>query len=158
MNGKVLIGVGSEDRGDDAAGLRIVRALRDMVPRSVEVVEAPGEGARIMEAWQGFHFTRVFDAVSSGAPPGTIVKLDPRKDPFPAAFFRSSSHTFGLAEAVELARSLGALPPSLMIYGVEGKDYGLGRGLSAEVSAAVDEIVEMVKKEMLSSPSMGDDG
>lgn len=158
MSGKVLIGVGAEDRGDDAAGLAIVRALKDVVPGSVEVVEAPGEGTWIMEAWQGFHSAFVFDAVSSGAEPGTIIRLNPREGPFPAVFFRASSHAFGLAEAVELARSLGALPPSLVIYGVEGTNYGLGRGLSAPVAAAVDEVVGTVRNEILSSPPTGGDG
>jgi hydrogenase maturation protease len=50
----------------------------------------------------------------------------------------------GVAETVELARSLGRLPTRLLIYGIEGAKVGLGAGLSREVERAVDLLVEEI--------------
>ena len=76
------------------------------------------------------------DAVSSGAPPGTVHSFDASAEPLPAVLFgASSTHALGLAEAVELARSLGRLPGRVLVYGVEGGTFAYGKGLSPEVEA-----------------------
>ena len=49
-----------------------------------------------------------------------------------------------LAESVELARALGSLPSHLNLYGVEGVDFELGEGLTAEVSSGVSALVERI--------------
>jgi len=49
---------------------------------------------------------------------------------------------------VELARALGRLPPRLIIYGIEGKSFEAGAGLSPEVQAAVEGVVERVLREV----------
>jgi hypothetical protein len=45
----------------------------------------------------------------------------------------------GVAEAIELARALGALSRSLVVYGIEGKNFAAGVGLSYEVEKAAGE-------------------
>ena len=72
----------------------------------------------------------------------------PTQQPIAREFFRFSTHAFGLAEAVELARALGRLPPRLIVYGIEGKSFEAGVGLSPEVGAAVQEVVERVLGEL----------
>jgi len=47
-----------------------------------------------------------------------------------------------------LARALGRLPPRLIVYGVEGKAFEAGVGLSPEVKAAVQEVAERVLGEL----------
>ena len=56
----------------------------------------------------------------------------------------SSTHALGLAEAVELARSLGRLPQRVVVYGIEGESFAFGKGLSAAVAAAADRVTEEV--------------
>ena len=48
----LVIGVGNEFRGDDAAGLFVVRKLREKVAHEAVLVEATGEGANLMERWK----------------------------------------------------------------------------------------------------------
>ena len=55
-----------------------------------------------------------------------------------------STHAFGVAEALELARALNRLPPCLLIYGIEGKNFAMGTGLSPEVRTAAFEITKLV--------------
>jgi hydrogenase maturation protease len=144
----LIIGLGNEYRRDDAVGLIVARRLREAAPESVRVLEESGEGAGLMESWQDADAVFLIDAVHSGAKPGTVHRLDAHAQPIARKFFRFSTHAFGLAEAVELARALGRLPPRLIVYGVEGKSFEAGVGLSPEVEAAVQAVVERVLGEL----------
>jgi hydrogenase maturation protease len=66
----------------------------------------------------------------------------------PARFFRSSTHAFGVGDAVELARTLGRLPSRMVVYGVEGSDFDAGAALSPPVLAAVDNVVRRLEEEL----------
>ncbi len=87
-----------------------------------------GEPVGLIEEWTGADEVIVVDAVSSGAPPGTIHRLDPLAEPIPAALSQGSTHAFGLAETIELARALDRLPRRLTVYGIEGERFAAGRG------------------------------
>ena len=56
----------------------------------------------------------------------------------------SSTHAFGVGEAVELARVLGKLPDRVVVYGVEGGEFAAGEGLTAPVEAAVEPAAQAV--------------
>jgi hydrogenase maturation protease len=144
----LIIGLGNEYRRDDAVGLVVARRVREAAPESVRVLEESGEGAGLMESWQDADAVILIDAVHSGAKPGTLHRLDAHAQPITKKFFRFSTHAFGVAEAVELARALGRLPPRLIVYGVEGKRFEAGVGLSPEVEAAVQAVVERVLAEV----------
>ena len=85
-----------------------------------------GEPVGLIEDWSGADAVIVVDAVSSGAPPGTIHRLDPLSEPIPAALSQGSTHAFGLAETIELARTLDRLPARLTVYGIEGERFAAG--------------------------------
>lgn len=142
-----VIGVGSPYRSDDGVGIAVVRRIREQNPPGFTVLEASGEGAELLEAWKGATVVILVDAVHSGsAPPGTIHRLDVHSQPVPSRFFHYSSHAFSVAEAVELARALNRLPPYLIIYGIEGKNFSAGEALSIEVEqAAANVIAQMLK-------------
>lgn len=147
--GILLIGIGNEYRSDDGVGIAIARRLRGTLPAGVTVLEESGEGAALIEAWQGATSVMLVDAVRSGAPPGTIHRLDASAAPLPARFFHYSIHAFSAAEAVELARSLGQLPQRVIFYGVEAENFELGVGLSPAVEQAVEGIIERAREELL---------
>ncbi|HEX5081512.1 MAG TPA: hydrogenase maturation protease [Blastocatellia bacterium] len=136
----LIIGIGNEYRGDDAAGLIVARRLKERLMDSVMVLEQGGDGAALMEAWRGAETVIVIDAVMSGAEPGTIHRLDAKTRPLPKDAFRCSTHAFGVAEAIELSRAMGELPRSLIVYGIEGKNFAAGARLSQEVEEAVGEV------------------
>ena len=68
--------------------------------------------------------------------------------PLPRGLFRCSSHLFGPAEAVETARVLGRLPTELVLYGIEGAEFGYGEALSPEVERTAIELVELLVNEL----------
>ena len=104
-----------------------------------------GEPVGLIEEWRGADAVIVVDAVSSGAAPGTIRRLDPLAEPIPASLSQGSTHAFGLAETIELARALDRLPARLLVYGIEGERFDAGDELSPPVSAAVDAVREELR-------------
>jgi hydrogenase maturation protease len=134
----VVIGVGNEYRRDDRAGLAVAERLLRAAPSGVSVLTCPQEPSRLIDALEGADAAFVVDACSSGADPGTLQRFDAAEGEIPARAFRSSTHAFGVGEAIELARALGKLPRQTVVYGIEGEDFSAGEGLSPRVSAAVD--------------------
>lgn len=140
----LVLGIGNEFRGDDAAGLLAVRKVNALGAPNVVVREFSGEGAAIIDAMDLSIEVIICDAVNSGSPLGTIHRLDAAKQRIPSRFFHYSTHEFSLAEAIELARVLGKLPPRLTIYGIEGRSFAAGCTLSAEVQTAVQRVADEI--------------
>jgi hydrogenase maturation protease len=145
---RVLVGVGNAFRGDDGVGLAVVDRARAAVPGGVEVVTCEQEASRVIDALEGADAAVLVDAVSSGAEPGTLHRFDAADGPVPARAFRSSTHAFGVGEAIELARALGRLPASVVVIGIEGSEFAAGDGLSPAVEAAVAPAAEAVLAEL----------
>jgi hydrogenase maturation protease len=150
-DGPLLIGVGHEGRRDDAAGVRVARLVRALLWPQARVVECEGGATSLLDAWQGEAAVVVVDAMSSGVTTGTVRRLDASRGPLPAELFRGSTHGLGLTEAIELARSLGRLPSSLVVYGIEGADFELGTRLSYPVECAVREAALLISEELLTA-------
>ena len=144
----VVIGLGNDYRHDDAVGRVVARKLRAIAGDNVRVVEESGEGAALIEAWNGADFVILIDAVHSGGAAGTIHRFDAEAQPIPSRFFHYSTHAFSVAEAIELARSLDRLPARLIVYGIEGKSFDSGVGLSVEAERAADEVLYRVREEL----------
>jgi hydrogenase maturation protease len=149
----LVIGVGNAYRGDDGAGIAAARKLAAQRLPGVRVMEMNGEGTSLVEAWKDSTSVLLVDAVSSGAVPGTIHQFEAQAGPLPTGLEHRSSHSFGVAEAVEVARALGRLPPHLVVYGIEGKNFSPGRDLSPEVERAVGEVVSRLISEIKALPN-----
>ncbi len=141
----LVIGIGHRLRQDDAIGPMVIDRLRATEPGGrMDLLELSGEGAALIEAWDGREAVVVIDAMRSGRPPGALVRLDAVVEPCPADTFRHSSHQFGLAAAIEMARVLGRLPRRLTVVGVEGERFGFGDGLTPAVADALKEAMALV--------------
>ena len=144
----VVVGIGNEYRGDDGVGLAIAERVRDRVPAGVTVVPCEQEPSRLIDAWLEADAAIVVDAVTSGAEPGTLHRFDAGVSPLPARVFRSSTHAFGVGEAVELARALGKLPGRVVVFGIEGAEFAAGDALSGPVESAVEPAAQSVLDEL----------
>jgi hydrogenase maturation protease len=145
-----IIGIGNAFRSDDGAGIAVARSLRQRLSAEVAVIEQSGEGTALLEAWKGARAVVLVDAVQSGAAPGTIHRLDAYTDQIPPTLFRYSTHAFSVAEAVQLARALNQLPPRVVVYGIEGRNFSAGEALSAEVAEASATVAARVLDEVRS--------
>jgi hydrogenase maturation protease len=79
---------------------------------------------------------------------GRIHRFDLRQCSLPTGFAYRSTHGFGVAEAVELARSLGRLPRRLILYLAEGAQFEIGAPLSPAVAEAVDKAAARIVEEV----------
>jgi hydrogenase maturation protease len=143
VNG-VVVGVGNAYRGDDRAGLAVAELLRDRLPAGWRIVACEQEPSRLLDAWAGAEAAIVVDATACGAGAGTLHRFDASGGPVPARTFRSSTHVFGVGDAIELARALGTLPPRVLVYGVEGGSFTAGEELTDAVAATVGEAAAAV--------------
>ena len=144
----LVIGVGNPLRGDDAAGPAVIQRLQNRLPASVATLQLDSDGVSLMEAWRDYEQVILVDAACSGAVPGVIHRFDATQSELPRGLFHYSSHLFGVAEAVELARQLGRLPERLVIYGIEGAAFAYGEGLSAAVAEAVEQVAAAIVAEL----------
>jgi len=140
----IVIGVGNEYRGDDGAGIAVARLLLRRVPAEVCVIEESGEGTSLLDAWRGAPSVILVDAIQSGAAPGTIHCFNASQNPVPSKVFPCSTHAFGVAEAIEMARALHELPPHLIVYGIEGESFADVQRLSPTVQRAVAEVAKRI--------------
>jgi hydrogenase maturation protease len=136
-----VLGIGSPF-GADRLGLDVAETLKSRFDaKCVAVIACDRPGARLLEDLRGASAVLLIDAVrSSGAPSGTLHRLE--GDAIPHQLERhTSTHGFGLAEAIALARELNELPQRLILLGAE-----MGTGTTETVErvaqAAVSQIGE----------------
>jgi hydrogenase maturation protease len=144
----IVIGIGNEFRGDDAAGLLVVRRLKKKQPEGVDFQEQSGEATALMETMSQAGTVILVDAVQSGMAAGQIHRYDASEQSMPAQFLRCSTHNFSVHDAIEMARALGKLPSLLMVYGIEGSRFEPGAELSSEVQSAVMEAAQRIYEEL----------
>jgi len=141
-----IIGCGNIDRGDDAAGLLVVRRLRAIGAEAfgVEVAEQSGGNLSLMDCWRGSEHVILVDATAPSGTPGQVRVWNSDTNPWPKDVFHCSTHAFGVNETVELARVLNRLPQTLLIYGIEGKQFSFGAPLSPEVERSVESAAQQL--------------
>jgi hydrogenase maturation protease len=140
--GLTVIGVGNRWRHDDGAGIEVARRLAAEPSEGVRVViHDRGDVSSLADDWRTGEAAVVVDAASSGGGAGVIHRFDSTVSPLPAHASRTSSHAFGVAEAVELARAIDRMPRSLVVYAIEGSCFDVGVGLTPEVERAVERLV-----------------
>jgi hydrogenase maturation protease len=126
-----LIGVGNAWRRDDGAGPAVARALGGYVT---------DDPSRLLDLWEGATHAILVDA-AAGPRPGTVERFDAVNAPLPAVYARGSTHSFGVGDAIEIARALDRLPSRLEVYAIGGADFGPGSGLTPAVARAVEILI-----------------
>ncbi len=135
-----IIGIGNQYRSDDSIGLRVAAELKSHSD-NVDIIEYGGDGATLIDLWDGFDCIVIVDATRSGSVPGTVHRLDAIAEEVPSTFFNYSTHAFSVAEAIEVARRIKRLPKEMLLIGIEGTNFDPGLELSAPVERALQEVV-----------------
>lgn len=143
-----VIGVGHPDCGDDAIGPMVARSLAGRVPADVTVLERPGDMLGLIDDWAGCSQVVLVDAAAMDAPAGTVRRIDLLREDLPAGVSMASTHAFGVADAVALARTLGQVPGRLVAFAVAGTDFTPGAPPSEAVRDAVAAVVTFVVTEL----------
>jgi hydrogenase maturation protease len=141
MGQTIIVGIGQEQRGDDAVGLLVVEQWRaDFGHHHPEVlVEQIGSpGLALIDRLRGFQRAILVDAVAVDQPAGTLLCLD-EVDLAAFDLGSRSAHGWGVAESLRIARAVlpGELPPHLRLLGIAIEPPHIGATPTAEVMAAV---------------------
>ena len=118
--------------------------LAGRVPPEVTIIERAGDMIGLLEDWTGRDAVVLIDAAAPITTPGSIHRIDLLREPLPIGLSLASTHAFGVADAVALARALGQLPERLIVYAVEGCRFEPGAPQSPEVVAAAEEVAARV--------------
>jgi len=146
--GTVVIALGNAFRGDDGVGPAVAARLAGRLPDAAALRVMEGGALDLIDAWSGAARAILVDAALSGAPAGSVRRLDSADGPLPKDLARCSSHALGVAEAADLSRSLDRLPERLVLYAVEGACFDAGTGLTPPVAAAIEGVARRVLAEI----------
>ena len=144
----LLVGIGNTLRGDDGVGPYIVRSLQRSSLQRVDCLLLEENVSALIERLGDTPQAYVFDALLSGAAPGTVRRIDALHEALPEELSPSSTHSFCLADVIRLAELVGNLPAKLVVFGIEAKTLRLGAALSAPVQAAAARLVHDVTEEI----------
>ena len=136
----LVIGLGNPDRGDDIAGILVARALAE---GGVNAIQHCGGTLDLIEIWEQAAEVIVVDAVFSGAVPGTLHVWNAQTTTLRRDFIGSSTHGFGLADTIELARTLDRLP-ELIVYGIEAAQFIANTPPSPQILAGVERAIDHI--------------
>lgn len=146
-----VVGSGS-GWGDDAVAWEVIAQLRTRVAERPDVELFAVHGAeQILDVLDAHGTLILIDAVSSGAPAGTIHCFE-WPDRRARIGHTGSTHSLCAATVLELATALGVLPSRVVVCGIEVQCLEGARALSAPVEAAVPELVRRLGDEIGCAP------
>jgi hydrogenase maturation protease len=148
IGGVVVIGVGNTDRGDDGAGPAVASQVELAATTPPATVIRRSDPTALVDDWAGADTAYLVDARRPGGRPGTVRRVEVGDAPIGPRATGYSSHGFGVADAIELARALGRLPRRLIVFIVEGQDFRIGAGLSGPVTAATRAVAGQILDEI----------
>jgi hydrogenase maturation protease len=142
----LVAGVGNIFLRDDAFGVHVAQRLRSRnVPAGVRVADF---GIRSLHlAYEmldnGYDLTVLVDASPRGGTPGTVYLIEPDLDSgLPAA--AADAHAMSPDAVFASIRALGGEPGRVLIVACEPASVEEGMELSPEVSAGVEEAVQLL--------------
>ena len=146
---KILVAcIGNPDRGDDGIGPLVAAKLEGQLPGHAALIVRRGDMLALAEDFAGCGALVCVDAAAPMTSPGQIHRIDLTTEELPRELLSASTHGFGLADAIELARALGRAPEIIVIYAVEGACFDAGAALTHAVAAAADKTARLVAAEV----------
>ena len=112
------------------------------------MLDCADEPTRLLDEWAGLDGVVIVDAVVTGAPVGTVHRMEAEDEPLPRDLGLASTHAVGVADALELGRTIGRAPRRVVVLGVEGEAFGMGDAMSPAVLEAVEGVVALVLAEL----------
>jgi hydrogenase 3 maturation protease len=137
-----LMGLGNEDYGDDAAGIRLAEELADGGMPDVMIAGNRPESFISRASGEGFEHIVFLDAVEFGGAPGSVVFLDSSE--MTARFPQISTHKISLSVLAKWAEAGGNTRAWLL--GVQPESLRAGRRLSAPVRTTLDVLKELLRE------------
>ncbi|MCU7844277.1 MAG: HyaD/HybD family hydrogenase maturation endopeptidase [Candidatus Thiodiazotropha sp. (ex Monitilora ramsayi)] len=148
----LIIGMGNVLMQDEGVGVRAVEELvnRYRIPEGVEVIDGGTTGMELFEPMRSADTLIIADAVNTGAPYGTLVRIANEEIP---AFFQTklSNHQLGVSDLLALLTLKGETPDQVTIIGMVPHSLENRLGLTPEAERGLEEMVDMLVEELAQS-------
>jgi len=145
----LVVGLGNVLMQDEGIGVRAVEELesRYLIPEQVTVLDGGTAGMELFEPIRNCDHLIVADAINTGDPSGTIVRI--ANDEIPAFFqTKLSNHQLGLSDLLALLQLKSEVPKNVIIIGMVPYQLENKLGLTAESAAGLDEMVSGLINEL----------
>lgn len=147
----LVLGMGNvllEDEGLGIHALQLLRQRYDVSP-DVEFLDGGTSGMALIEQIGGRRHLLVLDAVQTGDPPGTLVKICNQDVP---VFFglKVTFHQLGLSDVLASLELTGEQPDHVTVLGLVPQSLEMSLELSEQISARLDDLVEAAAAELAS--------
>jgi hydrogenase maturation protease len=148
-NSVLVLGIGNPIMSDDAVGGRLLQLLeqRYRFPSAVKLVDGDTMGTALLHHLEGVEKLLVVDAVETGGPPGTLIRL--ADDEIPRVMVaKLSPHQQGLSDLLAVASLQGWIPREVVVWGVQPASLDLGIDLSPPVAAQLEPLTARILEEL----------
>lgn len=146
--GPAVLAIGNALRGDDGAGIAVADRLAGRLPADIALITSRGDAAELMAIWEDRPAVALVDAVAGSTPGEVLCWRGAAEAARAGQWAGTSTHDFGLAQALALGELMGRLPRALVLIGVVGRDFTVGGDLSAPVRAVLEPAAERVIEEI----------
>ena len=150
MNRQILIlGLGNILLQDEGLGVRAAERLaaRYRLPPDVQLMDGGVMGLDLLPHLEGVTHLLITDAVQTGRPPGSLVRLEGEAIPM-ALSLKMSMHQVGLQELLALAGFQGNLPEHVVLWGLEPASLEWSLELSTPIATQIGALVDAAVGEL----------
>jgi hydrogenase maturation protease len=145
----LVLGIGNPIMSDDAVGGRIVELLQQhyRFPPEVQLLDGDTLGTSLLHHLEWVENLLVVDAVETGSPPGTLIRL--ANDEIPRVLAaKLSPHQMGLSDLLAVAALQGCAPQEVVVWGIQPASVDMGLDLSPPVAGQMESLTAGVLEEL----------
>ncbi|MCO6435884.1 MAG: hydrogenase maturation protease [Phycisphaerae bacterium] len=147
-----ILGCGRWSMGDDQAGLRVAELIADHALPQADVRLSESPGTDLADgSFASADLLVLIDAApaDNAHPSGSFLRLMyPRDAQRLRRKTSGDSHSIGIAQGLELAQTLQALPKRIWIYVVFGEQFDRSLDMSTSVSRAITPLAERISRDV----------
>jgi hydrogenase maturation protease len=145
----LILGIGNPLCGDDGAGIRLAEIIAEgELPQGVQIEQAGLPGLGLPTWLEGRATVILLDAVEMGLAPGDWRRLEWGQVDFAMQEGALSLHQPDLSSGLALAQALSLIPERLEIYAIQPGTTEPGAAMSAEVSAILPGLADIILDEL----------
>ena len=147
----LVLGMGNILLEDEGLGIHALKLLEQqyVVPAEVEFLDGGTSGMALIDLLSGRKQLLVLDAVQTGEPPGTLVKMNDKDVP---VYFglRITPHQLGLSDVLATMKLTDEQPDHVTVLGLVPKSLEMSLDLSDCISEKMHQLVTAVVDELAS--------
>jgi len=146
----LVLGMGNILLEDEGLGIHALQLLRQryVVPPEVEFLDGGTSGMALIDQISGRKHLLVLDAVQTGDPPGTLVKMSDQDVP---VYFglRVTPHQLGLSDVLASLNLTDEQPGSVTVIGLVPQSLEMSLDLTDHIRHSLDYLVEAAASELV---------